>query len=96
MQTDTSASNTIDRTHVQLHFAFWILHYGRVTDGNAFAAGIGMFEHPQPPDTTPRREGVPDVIDAPPPDIPVVPPPDIPPADLPDVHTPQRDVPGPR
>ena len=64
--------------------------------GSAFAAGTGMFEHPQPPDTTPRREGVPDVIDAPPPDIPVVPPPDIPPADLPDVHTPQRDVPGPR
>ena len=55
-----------------------------------------MFEHPQPPDTTPRREGVPDVIDAPPPDIPVVPPPDIPPADLPDVPTPQRDFPGPR
>jgi hypothetical protein len=55
-----------------------------------------MFEHPQPPDSSPRREGVPDVIDAPPPDIPVVPPPDIPPADLPDVPTPQRDFPGPR
>ena len=56
-----------------------------------------MFEHPQPPETPPsRREGAPDVIDAPPPDIPVVPPPDIPPADLPDVPVPQRDVPDPR
>jgi hypothetical protein len=55
-----------------------------------------MFEHPQPPEIPPRREGVPDVIDAPPPDIPVVPPPDIPPADFPDAPQPQRDVPGPR
>jgi len=55
-----------------------------------------MLEHPQPPETHPHREGVPDVIDAPPPDIPVVPPPDIPPADLPDAPMPQRDVPGPR
>ena len=56
-----------------------------------------MFEHPQPPEPeSPRREGVPDVIDAPPPDIPVVPPPDIPPADLPDRPAPQRDLPGPR
>jgi hypothetical protein len=55
-----------------------------------------MFEHPQSPDSPPdRREGVPDVIDAPPPDIPVVPPPDIPPQPLPDRSTPQRDVPGP-
>ena len=51
-----------------------------------------MFEHPQPPESeSPRREGVPDIIDAPPPDIPVVPPPDIPPADLPDRPRPQRD-----
>jgi len=55
-----------------------------------------MFEHPQPPEAPPRREGVPDVIDAPPPDIPAVPPPDIPPADFPDAPQPQRDVPGPR
>ena len=55
-----------------------------------------MLEHPQSPEGTPRREGVPDVIDAPPPDIPVVPPPDIPPADLPDVAVPHREVPGPR
>jgi hypothetical protein len=55
-----------------------------------------MLEHPQLPETPPRREGVPDVIDAPPPDIPVVPPPDIPPADLPDTSQPQRDVPGRR
>jgi hypothetical protein len=55
-----------------------------------------MFEHPQSPDTAPRSEGVPDVIEAPPPDIPVVPPPDIPPQPLPDRTTPQRDVPGPK
>ncbi len=55
-----------------------------------------MFEHPQSPDSVPRREGAPDVVDAPPPDIPVVPPPDIPPQPLPDRTTPQRDDPGPR
>jgi hypothetical protein len=65
-------------------------------DGKAVAVADRMFEHPQPPESSPRREGVPDLIDAPPPDIPVVPPPDIPPADLPDVPKPQRDPPGPR
>jgi hypothetical protein len=55
-----------------------------------------MFEHPQAPESAPHREGVPDIIDAPPPDIPVVPPPDIPPEPQPDRSTPQRDVPGPR
>jgi hypothetical protein len=64
--------------------------------GKSVAAADVMFEHPQPPDSTPRREGVPDVIDAPPPDIPVVPPPDIPPPDVPDVPRPQRELPGPR
>jgi hypothetical protein len=66
-----------------------------LNDGNQVAVDIGMFEHPQAPDSAPRREGVPDIIDAPPPDIPVVPPPDIPPQPLPDRSTPQRDVPGP-
>jgi hypothetical protein len=56
-----------------------------------------MQEHPQPPDSTPRRrEGVPDVIDAPPPDIPAVPPPDIPPQPMPDEPSTHREVPGPR
>jgi hypothetical protein len=65
--------------------------------GKCVAPVHRMFEHPQPPEPeSPRREGVPDVIDTPPPDIPVVPPPDIPPADLPDRPRPQRDLPGPR
>jgi len=65
-------------------------------DGKSVAAADHMFEHPQPPESSPRREGAPDIIDSPPPDIPVVPPPDIPPADLPDIPKPQRDLPGPR
>jgi hypothetical protein len=55
-----------------------------------------MLEQPQPPDVAPRREGVPDIIDAPPPDIPVVPPPDIPPQPMPDQPGPHQDIPGPK
>ena len=55
-----------------------------------------MLEHPQPVEPKPRREGVPDVIDAPPPDIPVVPPPDIPAQPMPDQPPTAPDVPGPR
>jgi hypothetical protein len=69
---------------------------GDLLDGRSVAALNFMIEQPQPPDAPPRREGVPDVIDTPPPDIPVVPPPDIPPAEPPDSPQPQRDIPGPR